>query len=845
MYSLPFLENGVKLPRFTIDERHLTRLKLKPGCSDYDFLRALTLEGFNKLGLEKGTLEYVEYVARIKKELEVFRELGFCGYLLVTWDIMNFCHENGIATGYGRGSACGSEVLTLIGVTKVDAIENGLFFERFLSKFRAKFKEINGDKYYQGDLLLDIDLDIEFRERERVVKYVEERYPGQVCKLLTTSTFTTKILVKDVCKIYLDFNEDEAKHVSDMIPKVAGFVKSLDEARKESKEFDAFCIEHPDFYDICCSLSDLHNNFGCHPSAVIISAEPLANFMPLQLSESGELITGFAMTDVSNMAPKVDLLGLRCATLLAQCCAKLGIKTSDIDIHHQSIYDGLQKLEYPQGLFQIEADTNFNVTKKVKPRNLNHLAAVLSLARPGAIAFADQYAKYVETGEAQSVHPVFDDILKESAGIPIYQESLMKCANRVGFSLDESETLRRIVGKKKKEEMPEWKAKVETKIKENGLDPKAGEVLWKVMEDSASYSFNLSHAAAYASMCAATCYLKFNHPQVFYETLLNLAKDEPDSLGEIKIISTEMRRAGIALLPPDIMRSSKDFAIEGDAIRFGLSNIRGISDATMSKLLSFKRDFRNKFDLFIAAKEAGLTINVLQSLIMSGCVNLDKTPRTKLAVEAAMFNILTERERLDVIPLFAAEYNYDLVELLKGIQTKTDEKGKPYIKPSRMETYRRDIKSVWAQYQANAKHEELASYLFERHLLGFSYSNTLFNLFARKVEGLTPIADVVTQSKGAEVSFVAFVDEVKKGVGKDSKKGYLRMTVSEESGAVKVLLSGDKVAKCEQFNGELPEEGALIIVHGQKGDDIVFAQNVIIQRVPVKLKKSGEVEVVT
>jgi DNA polymerase-3 subunit alpha len=430
-----------------------------------------------------------------------------------------------------------------------------------------------------------------------------------------------------------------------MIPKNAGFVSSLENSRKESKDFDAFCNEHPDFYDICCSLSDLHNNFGCHPSAVIISSQPLAEFMPLQLSESGEAITGFAMTDVSNMAPKVDLLGLRCATLLSQCCAKLGIKTTDIDIHHPSIYDGLQNLEWPKGLFQIEADTNFNVTRKVKPRNLMHLAAVLSLARPGSIQFVGTYEKYVATGDAQSVHPLFDDILKESAGIPIYQESLMKCANRIGFSLDESETLRRIVGKKKREEMPEWKAKVEAKIKENNLDPRAGEILWKVMEDSASYSFNLSHAVAYASMCAATCYLKFNHPQIFYETLLNLAKDEPDSLDEIKIISGEMRQKGIALLPPDITKSAKDFAIEGDAVRFGLSNIRGISDTTMSKLVSFKRDFPDKFALFSGAKEAGLTIGVLQSLIMSGCVNIDKTPRTKLAVESAMFNELTQRER--------------------------------------------------------------------------------------------------------------------------------------------------------------------------------------------------------
>lgn len=838
MYTLPFLENGVKLPKFQIDERHLARLKLKAPCSDYDFLRALTLEGFNKLELQKGSLEYVEYVNRIKKELQIFDELGFCSYLLVTWDIMNFCHENGIATGYGRGSACGSEVLTLIGVTRVDAIKNGLFFERFLSKFRAKFKEIDGEKYYQGDLLLDIDLDIEFRERERVVKYVEQRYPGQVCKLLTTSTLTTKILVKDVCKIYLDFSEDEAKHVSDMIPKVAGFVKTLDESRKESKEFNAFCNEYPEFYEICCSLSDLHNNFGCHPSAVIISAQPLAGFMPLQLSEKGEEITAFAMSDVSNIAPKVDLLGLRCATLLAQCCSKLNISPSDIDLHHPSIYEGLQKLEYAHGLFQIEADTNFNVTRKVKPQNLAHLAAVLSLARPGAIQFSDIYAKYVATGEAQSVHPLFDDILKESAGIPIYQESLMKCANRVGFTLDESETLRRIVGKKKKEEMPEWKAKVEAKIKENNLDPKAGEVLWSILEASASYSFNLSHAVAYASMCAATCYLKFNHPQIFYETLLNLAKDEPDSLTEIKIISNEMRGRGIPLLPPDITKSGQDFIIEGTGVRFGLGNVRGVSDTTMAKLVSFKREFKSKFDIFDAAQMAKINISVLTGLILCGCIDSGNQSRTKLAIEAQAYNLLTDREKR-LVQAFGADYGFDLMEIIKILKTKTDEKGKPYLKESRLDTFRRDLTPYWKMYQQNSRHEELAVYLLEKHYLGFSYSNTLHNLYSAKVPDLVPVDIASKEPKDVQVSFVAFVDEIKKGRGKESGKDYIRFYLSDESGSIKAMISGhNRIEACIQFNGEIPDEGNIVVVHGRSsGDGLIFAESIIIQPNPIKLKK--------
>lgn len=844
MYKLPFLENGVKLPDFVIEERHLKRLKLPSRCSDYNFLRALTLEGFNKLGLKRDSDKYNEYVTRIRKELETFKELGFCSYLLLTWDIMNFCRENNIATGYGRGSACGSEVLTLIGVTKVDAIENELFFERFLSKFRAKFKEIDGHRYYQGDLLLDIDLDIEFKERERVVKYVEERYPLRVCKLLTTSTLTTKILVKDICKIYLEFSEDEAKRISDMIPKVAGFVKSLDEARAENKEFDEFCNEHPDFYDICSSLSDLHNNFGCHPSAVIISSQPLDEFMPLQLSESDEEITAFAMTDVSNMAPKIDLLGLRCATLLNECCKKLGTVPEDIDIHHESIYQGLQDLQYPRGLFQIEADTNFQVLRKVKPKNLDHLSAVLSLARPGAIQFSGIYSKYVETGEAQSVHPLFDDILKESAGIPIYQESLMKCANRVGFTLDESETLRRIVGKKKKEEMPEWKQKVEVKIKENGLDPKAGEVLWSILEASASYSFNKSHAAAYASMCAATCYLKFNHPQVFYETLLNLAKDEPDSIGEIRIIANEMSCMGIRLLPPDVTKSGKDFSIEGKDIRFGLSNMRGISAANIDKLVSFRREFANKYELFSATQDAKISISILCSLIMSGAIPSNGISRAKLALEAQTYNLLTPRETLLVRKL-ASEYKDDLLVMLKDLGAKSDENGKRYIKDSRLVTLRRDFAPYEQMYRENSRNEDLCIHLHERHLLGFSYSCTLKSIYAKKVEGLMDISQVLTEEPNIKVLFVGFVTEVKKAVSAKSKKAYVKFEISDETGRIKVMLHGEEwIASVQQFHGRLPDIDDIVIIGGSKGSgDMVFVspgrkgESMIIQTNPVKFSK--------
>ena len=173
-------------------------------------------------------------------------------------------------------------------------------------------------------------------------------------------------------------------------------------------------------------------------------------------------------------------LGLRTLSVVNDVCKQLNINVDEIDPHHESIYTALACLESPQGLFQIEAETNFKVCHLIKPQNLEQLSAVVAIARPGALDFKDYYAAYVRTGDFQSVHEFFDDILSYTGGIPLYQEQLMKMAVKVGFSLDEAEQLRRIVGKKKVDQMPAWKAKIQDKVKNNNLDSAVGDVLWKV-----------------------------------------------------------------------------------------------------------------------------------------------------------------------------------------------------------------------------------------------------------------------------------------------------------------------------------------------------------------------------
>lgn len=490
-YKIPSIDRGVKLPEFTISQEDKDRLNLDDDCNHAAFLYALTFEGLANRGISKTNPDYKKYIERLKYELNTLDELGFSQYLLITWDIVRYCRENGIATGRGRGSCAGSLVLYLIGVTEVDSLKNHLYFERFLSKTRAKFKEYDGVKYYDGSLLMDIDLDIAHNQRDKVVKYLENKYLGHVCKILTVSTFTTKVLVKEVAKTMIDnFQEKDAKLVSDMIQSEFGKVHSIKQTLEESIPFKEFMDKYPEVLRVCQKIEGLIKHTGSHASAWIINSSPLFGSIPTQFTKDKEEITAYDMSDTLNLCIKVDLLGLECVTLISECCKKIGIKPTDIDINHPSIYETFKDLKYPYGLFQISDGCGLNTAKQIKPQNINDLSAVLAIARPGALQFASGYSKAVNEGVVESLHTFLDDVLTDSRGFVIYQESLLRALNKIGFSLEESEIARRIVGKKDREKVLEWEKKIKDKVKENGIPEEVGNIIWEVLNSSASYSFN-------------------------------------------------------------------------------------------------------------------------------------------------------------------------------------------------------------------------------------------------------------------------------------------------------------------------------------------------------------------
>jgi DNA polymerase-3 subunit alpha len=264
----------------------------------------------------------------------------------------------------------------------------------------------------------------------------------------------------------------------------------------------------------------------------------------------------------------------------------------------------------------------------------------------------------------------------------------MQMAHKIGFTLDEAEILRRIVGKKKVDEVKKWKQKIIDKIAENNLAPEIGDILWKILEDSANYSFNASHSFSYAALAASTVYLKFKYPREFFLALLRMTRNEPDPIGEISKIQKEMSYFGVKLLPPHIVKSKMDFSTEGNDIRFGLLSIKGISDKSMEKLGKFKTEKSGKFHVFEAANEAGLNVGVLCALIQAGALDGFKQSRTKVVYEAQFWNLLTEKEKIKCLEL-ADQFDHDLVNVIKELMTRKDEKGKTIIKESRIETLKK------------------------------------------------------------------------------------------------------------------------------------------------------------
>ena len=827
----------VRLPAIHIHEDKRKLIGCPTNADNHTYLTMLADKKFEEIKSEFGEKVH-DYALRYKNELATFQKHGLTDYVLLVNDILSNVDEQEIARGIARGSAAGVLVFYLLGCTQIDPIRHGLYFTRFLNEARVQTKVINGVSLVKGKSMPDVDSDISFRDRQKVIDYIEKEYAGKTAKIVTISRLSGKILIKEVTKIVLDYTETQAKELSDHVERHFGTVEKLTQTYENSPDFKKWADANPKTYQIAQKLELLNKNKSRHPSGIVVSYYPVNDIIPLELSSDKSIVTSYDMYEIANLLVKIDILGLKNADINHDVGKMTGVKTSKIDVNHPSIYEFLQQSENYYGLFQIESGLTKKVVLQVKPKNIDQLSACVAISRPGAYQYIDKYVKYLHGGELESIYPAIDNILRETGNVILYQEQINAiCQEVYKMSAIDADQIRYCIGKKDKEGMKKWEPVLYAAGKEQKIPEEVTQYFWDTCNKSADYLFVRGHAFSYAYMTAINTYLKTNHPAEFYLALLQMAKFEPDTTTVIAAIYAELQQTPIRLLPPDLLKSDLEFRLENGNIRYSLGAIKGVAEKSFEKLIQFRKPYSNKFEMFMAAQQAGLSIGILASLLQAGCLEpMFKESRSKLVLEAQLFNLLTPRE-IPLVLQLAEQFKFDLIAILQHLNKTNNEKGKPIIKSSRMETLRRDFKGYHRIYQQNTKEPAFCNWYFEQQALGFSYSNTLKKIFLEESPHLLDSLEIRSLENDENCQFVGVVTKAYQSKSKAGNK-YLKCEVNDEVGNLPVFVFSNKMEKCLEDNGRYPIETDVIHVIGTKKDNAIFANYVKIQTKKIITKLS-------
>jgi DNA polymerase-3 subunit alpha len=581
---------------------------------------------------ERGLLSHPpnEYEERLEKEIRLIEEMGFEGYFLIVWDLIHMARANRIPVGPGRGSAAGSLLAYSLDITDIDPLEYDLLFERFLNPERIS--------------LPDIDIDFCGRRREEVIKYVTEKYGQQnVSQIITFGTMAARAAIRDVGRV-LEVPLPEVDKIAKMIPAfgpestIEGALKSVAPLRelrdKNTKIAHLLGVAH--------KLEGQVRHPSIHAAGIVITPKPLTEYVPLYMSVKGEITTQFAMDDIEAIGLlKMDLLGLRNLTVIQDALelvekdlgVNVDVKTLPLD--DAKTFD-LFKAGTTDGVFQFESRGMKELLRNYKPDNFRDLIALNALYRPGPLQSgmtADFVKRKHHPDQIAYEIPELEPILKETRGIIIYQEQVMKIATELaGFTMAESDLLRKAMGKKDPEIMRDQKQNFLKGAKKKGvLNPDKAKKLFEQIKHFAGYGFNKSHSAAYAALAYQTAYLKAHYPLHFMAALLTSEAEHGATAQVVKYIS-ECQDMGIAVLPPDINESDFNFIVAKDAVRFGLSAVKNVGEAAVKALIQLRKDngrFESPFDICRDADSRVINRKVLESLIKAGAFDSLGWPRSQ------------------------------------------------------------------------------------------------------------------------------------------------------------------------------------------------------------------------
>ncbi len=626
------IENTIEIAKrcnleLTLGENYLPDFPVPDGFNQNEWLVHQAREGLGqRLVIEDDEdLHEIQgdYQERLELELDVIIEMGFSGYFLIVADFIQWAKNNSIPVGPGRGSGAGSLVAYVLGITELDPLQYDLLFERFLNPERVS--------------LPDFDIDFCMERRDEVIEYVARQYGrDRVSQIITYGSMAAKAVVRDVGRV-LGYPYGFVDQIAKLIP--FDLNMTLDRALKEEAELKRRYKNEDEvstLIDLAQKLEGISRNAGRHAGGIVISPEPLTNFMPLYCEQgSNSPVSQFDMGDVEAIGlVKFDFLGLRTLTIIDWAILdinRIRMETGKppIDINHIQLDDDktyeLIRTNETTAIFQLESDGMKKLIKRLQPDGFDDLIALVALFRPGPLqsGMVDDYIDCKHGKEIKYPHPRLEHILKQTNGVILYQEQVMQIAQTLaGFTLGAADLLRRAMGKKKPEEMAKQRTIFTEGAVKNGVEERVAKGIFDLMEKFAGYGFNKSHSAAYALIAYQTAWLKAHYPAFFMSAVLSSDMDNTD---KVVMLRDEVESMNLNLKTPSINQSHYKFTVENeDTIRFGLGAIKGIGEAAIGNMIE-DREKNGKFiDLFDLCRRVDLRkVNrrVLESMIRSSAVD--------------------------------------------------------------------------------------------------------------------------------------------------------------------------------------------------------------------------------
>lgn len=596
------------------DERHVPSFPVPSGETDASYLRKLCEQSLP----EKYPTVTETVRKRVDYELDIIAQMGFPSYFLIVWDYVKFARDHHIPVGPGRGSAAGSVVAYLLGITGLDPLKYDLLFERFLNPERVTMP--------------DIDMDFCYENRSKIIDYVTRKYgKDHVSQIITFGTLAAKAVLRDVGRV-LEIPLSEVNRIVKMVPNELGM--TLDKALEQSRELRETVAKDPQiqrWMALGKALEGLVRHASTHAAGIVISAAPIDDYIPLQYSKEGYLTTQYDKELVEELGLlKMDFLGLRTLTVIGDTIKLIKENHgTDIDPDHIPLDDEatcrMLTMGDTAGVFQMESDGITALVKELAPKHFEDMIPLVALYRPGPLG-SGMVEDFIKRSHGETavtyLHPLLEPILRDTYGVILYQEQVMQIASSMGgFTLGQADLLRRAMGKKKESILKAQRDLFLAGTRANGIEDEVAHKVFDLMVYFAGYGFNKSHSAAYAYVAWQTAYLKAHYrAELMAATMTSMIND----VAKISYYISECRRHGIAVLSPDVNTSVSTFSVENGRIRFGLSGVKNVGENVIAVILQERQEsgpFTSLSDFCSRVNYHVVNRRVIESLIRCGAMD--------------------------------------------------------------------------------------------------------------------------------------------------------------------------------------------------------------------------------